>query len=41
MRAAGFDPDQLNAIPLTGRGKPLLAVFDPANTTLKALFKAQ
>jgi hypothetical protein len=41
MRAAGFDADQLNSIPLTGRGKPLLAVFDPASTTLKALFKAQ
>jgi hypothetical protein len=41
MRAAGLDADQLNSIPLTGRGKPLLAVFDPAGTTLKALFKAQ
>jgi hypothetical protein len=41
VRAAGFDTDQLNSIPLTGRGKPLLAVFDPAVPTLKALFKAQ
>jgi hypothetical protein len=38
MRAAGYDPDQLNSMPLTGRGKPLLAVFDPASGTIKALF---
>jgi hypothetical protein len=37
MRVAGFDPDQLNAIPLTGRGPPLLAVFDPATLKLRAL----
>jgi hypothetical protein len=41
MRAAGFDTDQLNSIPISGRGKPLLAVFDPASATLKAYFKAQ
>jgi hypothetical protein len=39
MLAAGYSPDQLNAIPLTGRGKPLLAVFDPATTRLAAIFK--
>ena len=40
MRAAGFDPDRSNAMPLTGRGQPLLAVFDPASLQLKAIFKA-
>jgi hypothetical protein len=41
MRDAGFDPDQLNAIPLTGRGRPLLAVFDPVGVKLVAIFKAK
>jgi hypothetical protein len=41
MRAAGYDPDQLNSMPLTGRGKPLLAVFDPASARVVALFKAR
>jgi hypothetical protein len=40
MRVAGLAPDQLNAIPLTGRGTPLLAVFDPENLKLRALCKA-
>jgi hypothetical protein len=39
MRAAGVDPDQLNSIPLTGRGQPLLAVFDPTSVKLAAIFK--
>jgi hypothetical protein len=39
MRASGYSPDQSNSIPLTGRGKPLLAVFDPATTRLAAIFK--
>jgi hypothetical protein len=38
MQAAGFDTDQLNSIPLTGRGHPLLAVFDPAGVKLAAIF---
>jgi len=38
MQAAGFDTDQLNSIPLTGRGHPLLAVFDPASVKLVAIF---
>ena len=40
MHAAGLATDQLNAMPLTGRGHPLLAVFDPASATLTAIFKA-
>jgi hypothetical protein len=39
MRVAGFDPEQLNSIPLTGRGHPLLAVFDPTSMKLTAIFK--
>jgi hypothetical protein len=39
MRAAGFDPEQLNSMPLTGRGHPLLAVFDPTSAKLTAIFK--
>jgi hypothetical protein len=39
MRAAGFATDQLNSIPLTGRGRPLLAVFDPTTVKLTAILK--
>ena len=35
MRARGLPDDLANAMPLTGRGHPLLAVFDPA--TLKII----
>ncbi|MGB6354564.1 MAG: hypothetical protein WBF21_11340 [Steroidobacteraceae bacterium] len=37
MRAAGLATDQPNAMPLIGRGFPLLAVFDPASVTIKAI----
>jgi hypothetical protein len=38
MRAAGLNADEPNAMPLTGRGKPLLAVFDTRSLKLTALF---
>jgi hypothetical protein len=41
MRAAGYTPDQPIAIPLTGRGQPLLAVFDPNSLKMAAIFKAK
>jgi hypothetical protein len=41
LRAAGLSPDQLNAMALTGRGYPLLAVFDPASLKIIAIFKAR
>ncbi len=37
MRAMGSNSDQPNAMPLIGRGHPMLAVFDPATLTLKAI----
>ena len=37
MQAAGIRTDQSNAMPLTGRGHPLLAVVDPATATIKAI----
>jgi hypothetical protein len=40
MRAADLATDEANALPLTGRGHPLLAVFDPANLHIKAIVKA-
>jgi hypothetical protein len=40
MRAAGLPDDQLNTIPLTGRGHPLLAVFDPVTLKITGTFKA-
>jgi hypothetical protein len=41
MKAAGMADDQLDAIPLTGRGHPLLAVIDPASLKITALFNAK
>jgi hypothetical protein len=41
MRAAGLATDQLNAMPLTGRGYPLLAVFDPSSAKIIAIVKAK
>jgi hypothetical protein len=37
MRVAGLATDQLNSMTLTGRGPPLLAVFDPRSLKLRAL----
>jgi hypothetical protein len=38
MKAAGFADDQLDTMPLTGRGHPLLAVFDPSSLKIVAVF---
>jgi hypothetical protein len=40
MQAAGLDTDRLNSMVLTGRGKPLLAVFDRNSVTITSIFKA-
>jgi hypothetical protein len=37
MRVAGLAAEPSNAMPLTGRGPPMLAVFDPATLRLRAL----
>ncbi len=39
MRRAGLDPDRANSIALMGRGRPLLAVFDPSTLKLLALLR--
>lgn len=39
MQLAGLATDQPNSIGFTGRGRPLLAVFDPASLRLLALCK--
>jgi hypothetical protein len=41
IKAAGFPDDQLNTMPLTGRGHPLLAVFDPVTLKITGLFEAK
>jgi len=41
LRAAGLSADAPTSMPLTGRGHPLLAVFDPASLTIIAIFKAK
>jgi len=41
MRAAGMADDQPDAIPLTGRGHPILAVIDPASLKITAVFNAK
>jgi hypothetical protein len=38
LRAAGLAADQPNSIPLTGRGYPMLAVFDPASLRIIGIF---
>ncbi len=40
MRALGLATDQRDAIPLTGRGRPLLAVVDPVSLKIKAIIKS-
>jgi hypothetical protein len=37
MRALGLATDQPNSMPFTGRGHPLLAVFDPASAKIIAI----
>jgi hypothetical protein len=41
IKEAGFSADQMNTMPLTGRGKPLLAVFDLANLKIVGIFKVK
>jgi hypothetical protein len=41
MSAAGLTADQPNCMPLTGRGRPLIAVFDPANVKIVAIFTSR
>jgi len=40
MQAAGLATDQPNTMVLSGRGKPLLAVFDRNSVTITSIFKA-
>jgi hypothetical protein len=41
MRDAGLATEQPNAIPLIGRGHPLLAVFDPSSLRLQGIFRVK
>jgi hypothetical protein len=41
MKAAGVDTNLLDAIPMSGRGHPVLAVFDLATLKINALFVAR
>jgi hypothetical protein len=40
MKVAGVATDRHDSIPLTGRGRPLLAVIDPTSMKITAIFKA-
>jgi hypothetical protein len=40
MRASGLATDQPDSMALTGRGRPVLAVIDPASFKIKAIIKA-
>jgi hypothetical protein len=40
MRAAGVAADQPDTIPMIGRGRPLLVVFDPGNMRITSIFRA-
>jgi hypothetical protein len=41
MKAAGIAADQLDTMTLTGRGHPLLAVFDPTSLQITAIFQSK
>jgi hypothetical protein len=41
MKASGLPNDQAIAMPLTGRGHPLLAVFDPVTLKITGIFKSK
>jgi hypothetical protein len=41
MKAAGLQDDQLDTMPLTGRGHPVLAVFDPASLRITSVFRSK
>jgi hypothetical protein len=41
MKAVGLSDAQFNAMPLTGRGHPLLAVFDPKSLALIGVFRSK
>jgi hypothetical protein len=41
MKERGFSPDESNAIPFTGRGHPLLAVFDLKSLKIKAILTSR
>jgi hypothetical protein len=41
MKAAMLSDDELDAMPLTGRGHPLLAVFDPTSLRIIAIYKSK
>jgi hypothetical protein len=41
MKAAGLPDDQLDTMPLTGRGHPVLAVFDPASLKITAVLRSK
>jgi hypothetical protein len=40
LRAAGFDPEAADTMVLSGRGRPVLAVFDPKTLKITAMFTA-
>ena len=39
LQAAGLAADQPNAMPFTGRTRPLLAVFDPVSLKIVAMLR--
>ncbi len=41
MKGAGLPNDKSDTIPLTGRGHPLLAVFDPTSLKITAVFRTK
>lgn len=39
MQAAGMHPEQSNSMPMSGRGRPVLVVFEPATMQIVAMLK--
>ena len=40
MVEAGYNTVEHNVMPMTGRGRPVLVVFDPATLKIRAILKA-
>jgi hypothetical protein len=41
MQEGGFNLDERNVMPMTGRGRPVLVVFDAASVKIRAILKAR
>jgi hypothetical protein len=41
MQEGGFSLDERNVMPMTGRGRPVLVIFDPSSLKIRAILRAR